>query len=123
MRLHFCTVHALAKRGAIYFWDETIKKSGQSEVVPGDVIMQMEVLAQRSCITLRIVPHFKWFSACVFGVAGECILLCLQKGAAIKGLQVTGPIAAYPSEPPGPPLGKKGTSALSALLEMEANQK
>ncbi|MGH0168445.1 UNVERIFIED_CONTAM: hypothetical protein FKN15_054606, partial [Acipenser sinensis] len=47
----------------------------------------------------------------------------IRKGAAIKGLQVTGPIAAYPSEPPGPPLGKKGTSALSALLEMEANQK
>eukprot|EP00061_Rhincodon_typus_P014434 g41445.t1 len=46
-----------------------------------------------------------------------------QKGAPIKGLQVTGPLSNYPTEPAGPPLGKKGTSALSALLEMEANQR
>ncbi|XP_042193229.1 GATOR complex protein DEPDC5 isoform X2 [Callorhinchus milii] len=46
----------------------------------------------------------------------------IRKGAPIKGLQATGPLSGYPPEP-GPPLGKKGTSALSALLEMEANQK
>uniref|UniRef100_A0A4W3GX76 DEP domain containing 5, GATOR1 subcomplex subunit n=1 Tax=Callorhinchus milii TaxID=7868 RepID=A0A4W3GX76_CALMI len=45
----------------------------------------------------------------------------IRKGAPIKGLQATGPLSGYPPEP-GPPLGKKGTSALSALLEMEANQ-
>uniref|UniRef100_A0A8C9VBS2 DEP domain containing 5, GATOR1 subcomplex subunit n=1 Tax=Scleropages formosus TaxID=113540 RepID=A0A8C9VBS2_SCLFO len=47
----------------------------------------------------------------------------IRKGAAIKGLQVTGPLSAYPLEPTAPPMGKKGTSALSALLEMDANQK
>ncbi|XP_038649235.1 GATOR complex protein DEPDC5 isoform X2 [Scyliorhinus canicula] len=47
----------------------------------------------------------------------------IRKGAPIKGLQVTGPLSNYPTEPAGPPLGKKGTSALSALLEMEANQR
>ncbi|XP_064424153.1 GATOR1 complex protein DEPDC5 isoform X2 [Latimeria chalumnae] len=47
----------------------------------------------------------------------------IRKGAAIKGLQVTGPMPIHPPEPVGPPVGKKGTSALSALLEMEANQK
>lgn len=41
----------------------------------------------------------------------------------MKGLQVTGPLSAYPPEPVAPPLGKKGTSALSALLELEQNQK
>ncbi|XP_039627619.1 GATOR complex protein DEPDC5 isoform X3 [Polypterus senegalus] len=47
----------------------------------------------------------------------------IRKGGPVKGLQVTGSISSYPSEPTGPPLAKKGTSALSALLEMEANQK
>ncbi|KAG7476627.1 hypothetical protein MATL_G00084930 [Megalops atlanticus] len=47
----------------------------------------------------------------------------IRKGAAMKGLQVTGPLAVYPPEPTAPPQGKKGTSALSALLEMEANHK
>ncbi|KAG5835112.1 hypothetical protein ANANG_G00268680 [Anguilla anguilla] len=47
----------------------------------------------------------------------------IRKGAAIKGLQVSGPLAVYPPEPTAPPPGKKGTSALSALLEMEANHK
>ncbi|KAG9342542.1 hypothetical protein JZ751_015921 [Albula glossodonta] len=47
----------------------------------------------------------------------------IRKGAAMKGLQVTGPLAVYPPEPTPPPPGKKGTSALSALLEMEANHK
>uniref|UniRef100_A0A6Q2XWU0 DEP domain-containing protein n=1 Tax=Esox lucius TaxID=8010 RepID=A0A6Q2XWU0_ESOLU len=42
---------------------------------------------------------------------------------AIKGLQMTGPLSSYPPEPAAPPLGKKGTSALSALLELEQNQK
>lgn len=43
-----------------------------------------------------------------------------QKGAsAMKGLQVTGPLSPYPPEPMAPPLGKKGTSALSALLELD----
>ncbi|XP_030607511.1 GATOR complex protein DEPDC5 isoform X3 [Archocentrus centrarchus] len=46
-----------------------------------------------------------------------------QKGAPLKGLQVTSPISQYPAEPVAPPQGKKGTSALSALLEMEQNQK
>lgn len=41
----------------------------------------------------------------------------------MKGLQVTSPLPAYPTEPVVPPQGKKGTSALSALLEMEQNQK
>ncbi|XP_061118495.1 GATOR1 complex protein DEPDC5 isoform X2 [Conger conger] len=47
----------------------------------------------------------------------------IRKGAALKGLQVSGPLAVYPPEPTAPPQGKKGTSALSALLEMEANHK
>uniref|UniRef100_A0A673XFN0 DEP domain containing 5, GATOR1 subcomplex subunit n=1 Tax=Salmo trutta TaxID=8032 RepID=A0A673XFN0_SALTR len=47
----------------------------------------------------------------------------IRKGPAMKGLQVTGPLSAYPPEPIAPPLGKKGTSALSALLELEQNQK
>uniref|UniRef100_A0A4W5JQX1 DEP domain containing 5, GATOR1 subcomplex subunit n=1 Tax=Hucho hucho TaxID=62062 RepID=A0A4W5JQX1_9TELE len=47
----------------------------------------------------------------------------IRKGPAMKGLQVTGPLSSYPPEPVAPPLGKKGTSALSALLELEQNQK
>ncbi|XP_054870246.1 GATOR complex protein DEPDC5 isoform X8 [Amphiprion ocellaris] len=46
-----------------------------------------------------------------------------QKGTPMKGLQVTSPLPPYPTEPLPPPQGKKGTSALSALLEMEQNQK
>ncbi|XP_014269895.1 GATOR1 complex protein DEPDC5 isoform X5 [Maylandia zebra] len=46
-----------------------------------------------------------------------------QKSAPLKGLQVTSPLSPYPAEPVAPPQGKKGTSALSALLEMEQNQK
>ncbi|XP_051887990.1 GATOR complex protein DEPDC5 isoform X3 [Pristis pectinata] len=45
------------------------------------------------------------------------------RAAPIKGLQMSGSLSSYPTEPAGPPLGKKGTSALSALLEMEANQR
>uniref|UniRef100_A0A8C3T734 GATOR1 complex protein DEPDC5 n=1 Tax=Chelydra serpentina TaxID=8475 RepID=A0A8C3T734_CHESE len=47
----------------------------------------------------------------------------IRKGAAMKGLQLAGPISTHSLEPSGPPVGKKGTSALSALLEMEASQK
>uniref|UniRef100_A0A7N6AV68 DEP domain-containing protein n=1 Tax=Anabas testudineus TaxID=64144 RepID=A0A7N6AV68_ANATE len=47
----------------------------------------------------------------------------IRKGTPMKGLQVTSPIPPYPTEPIPPPQGKKGTSALSALLEMEQNQK
>lgn len=47
----------------------------------------------------------------------------IRKGTAMKGLQMTGPISAHSLESAGPPVGKKGTSALSALLEMEASQK
>ncbi|KAM6423217.1 GATOR1 complex protein DEPDC5 isoform 3-T3 [Liasis olivaceus] len=48
----------------------------------------------------------------------------IRKGPAMKGLQMTSPLPAPSLEPPGPPpLAKKGTSALSALLEMEASQK
>ncbi|XP_034071492.1 GATOR complex protein DEPDC5 isoform X8 [Gymnodraco acuticeps] len=47
----------------------------------------------------------------------------IRKGTSMKGLQVTSPLPAYPPEPLVPPQGKKGTSALSALLEMEQNQK
>ncbi|KAL2100451.1 hypothetical protein ACEWY4_004845 [Coilia grayii] len=48
----------------------------------------------------------------------------IRKGAAaMKGLQVTGPLSPYPPEPIAPPLGKKGTSALSALLELDQTQK
>ncbi|XP_006762164.1 PREDICTED: DEP domain-containing protein 5 isoform X7 [Myotis davidii] len=47
----------------------------------------------------------------------------MRKGAAMKGLQMAGPISAHSLEAAGPPVGKKGTSALSALLEMEASQK
>lgn len=42
-----------------------------------------------------------------------------QKGTPMKGLQVSSPLPPYPTEPLAPPQGKKGTSALSALLEME----
>ncbi|XP_066544990.1 GATOR1 complex protein DEPDC5 isoform X2 [Amia ocellicauda] len=42
-----------------------------------------------------------------------------RKGPAMKNLPVSGPLAAYPPEPSAPPMGKKGTSALSALLEMD----
>ncbi|XP_047187867.1 GATOR complex protein DEPDC5 isoform X4 [Scophthalmus maximus] len=45
------------------------------------------------------------------------------KGTPMKGLQVTSPLSPFPSEPVPPQQGKKGTSALSALLEMEQNQK
>ncbi|XP_062284476.1 GATOR1 complex protein DEPDC5 isoform X2 [Scomber scombrus] len=47
----------------------------------------------------------------------------IRKGTPMKGLQVTSPLPQYPTEPVAPPQGKKGTSALSALLEMEQNQK
>ncbi|XP_049475034.1 GATOR complex protein DEPDC5 isoform X8 [Panthera uncia] len=47
----------------------------------------------------------------------------MRKGTAMKGLQMTGPIATHSLDSTGPPVGKKGTSALSALLEMEASQK
>ncbi|XP_063081973.1 GATOR1 complex protein DEPDC5 isoform X10 [Cavia porcellus] len=47
----------------------------------------------------------------------------MRKGTAMKGLQMTGPISTHSLESTGPPVGKKGTSALSALLEMEATQK
>ncbi|KAM5200189.1 GATOR1 complex protein DEPDC5 isoform 10-T18 [Hipposideros larvatus] len=47
----------------------------------------------------------------------------MRKGTSMKGLQVTGPISTHSLESTGPPVGKKGTSALSALLEMEASQK
>ncbi|XP_043757188.1 GATOR complex protein DEPDC5 isoform X9 [Cervus elaphus] len=47
----------------------------------------------------------------------------MRKGAAMKGLQMAGPIPTHSLESAGPPVGKKGTSALSALLEMEASQK
>ncbi|XP_026572887.1 GATOR complex protein DEPDC5 isoform X2 [Pseudonaja textilis] len=48
----------------------------------------------------------------------------IRKGPAVKGLQITSPLPAPSLEPPGPPpLAKKGTSALSALLEMEASQR
>lgn len=42
-----------------------------------------------------------------------------QKGTPMKGLQVANTLPSYPSEPVAPPQGKKGTSALSVLLEME----
>uniref|UniRef100_A0A671TUW2 DEP domain containing 5, GATOR1 subcomplex subunit n=1 Tax=Sparus aurata TaxID=8175 RepID=A0A671TUW2_SPAAU len=45
------------------------------------------------------------------------------RGTPMKGLQVTSPLPSYPTETVAPPQGKKGTSALSALLEMEQNQK
>ncbi|XP_077016566.1 GATOR1 complex protein DEPDC5 isoform X8 [Tamandua tetradactyla] len=47
----------------------------------------------------------------------------IRKGTTMKGLQMTGPISTHSLESAGPPVGKKGTSALSALLEMEASQK
>ncbi|KAM7051306.1 GATOR1 complex protein DEPDC5 isoform 3-T4 [Molossus nigricans] len=47
----------------------------------------------------------------------------MRKGTTMKGLQMTGPISTHSLESTGPPVGKKGTSALSALLEMEASQK
>ncbi|XP_011528863.1 GATOR1 complex protein DEPDC5 isoform X2 [Homo sapiens] len=47
----------------------------------------------------------------------------MRKGTAMKGLQMTGPISTHSLESTAPPVGKKGTSALSALLEMEASQK
>ncbi|XP_070700514.1 GATOR1 complex protein DEPDC5 isoform X4 [Pempheris klunzingeri] len=46
-----------------------------------------------------------------------------QKGTPMKGLQVTSPLPSYPAEAVAAPQGKKGTSALSALLEMEQNQR
>ncbi|KAI4876342.1 hypothetical protein NFI96_017807 [Prochilodus magdalenae] len=47
----------------------------------------------------------------------------IRKGAALKGLQVTGPLSAYTPEPMVPPLGKKGASALSTLLELDQTHK
>ncbi|TRY65307.1 hypothetical protein DNTS_015453 [Danionella cerebrum] len=46
-----------------------------------------------------------------------------QKGATIKTLQVTGALTSYTPEPIAPPVCKKGTSALSALLELDQTQK
>uniref|UniRef100_A0A3P8X2B6 DEP domain containing 5, GATOR1 subcomplex subunit n=1 Tax=Cynoglossus semilaevis TaxID=244447 RepID=A0A3P8X2B6_CYNSE len=45
------------------------------------------------------------------------------KGTPIKGLHVTSPLPSYTPEPLQPPQVKKGTSVLSALLEMEQSQK
>ncbi|XP_038139491.1 GATOR complex protein DEPDC5 isoform X2 [Cyprinodon tularosa] len=47
----------------------------------------------------------------------------IRKGTPMKGLQVTSPVLPYAAEPVAPPQGKRGTSALTALLEMEQNQK
>ncbi|XP_049660864.1 GATOR complex protein DEPDC5 isoform X13 [Accipiter gentilis] len=47
----------------------------------------------------------------------------IRKGSAMKGLQIAGPLPTHSLEQSGPPIGKKGTSALSALLQMEASQK
>ncbi|XP_072839395.2 GATOR1 complex protein DEPDC5 isoform X2 [Pogona vitticeps] len=49
----------------------------------------------------------------------------IRKGSSMKGpLQMVGPLPTHSLEASGPPpLVKKGTSALSALLEMEATQK
>ncbi|CAL1579169.1 unnamed protein product [Knipowitschia caucasica] len=44
----------------------------------------------------------------------------IRKGTPLK---VTAPLPSYPPEPVAPPPGKKGTSALSALLEMDQNHK
>lgn len=44
----------------------------------------------------------------------------IRKGTPMK---VTSPLPPYPTEPVAPPQGKKGTSALSALLEREQNHK
>ncbi|KAF7223401.1 GATOR1 complex protein DEPDC5 isoform X2 [Nothobranchius furzeri] len=46
-----------------------------------------------------------------------------QKGTSLKGLQVASPLPPYPTEPVAQPQGKRGASALTALLEMEQNQK
>ncbi|XP_028828527.1 GATOR complex protein DEPDC5 isoform X2 [Denticeps clupeoides] len=46
-----------------------------------------------------------------------------RKCPGMKGLQVTGTLSAYPPEPVAPHLAKKGTSALSALLELDQTQK
>lgn len=48
-----------------------------------------------------------------------CVFLIQQKGTPMKGLQVANTLPSYPSEPVAPTQGKKGTSALSVLLEME----
>ncbi|XP_060764411.1 GATOR1 complex protein DEPDC5 isoform X5 [Neoarius graeffei] len=47
----------------------------------------------------------------------------IRKGAAMKGLQVTSPISPYTPEPLAPPLGKKGASALTTLLELDQTHK
>uniref|UniRef100_A0A096MBU0 DEP domain containing 5, GATOR1 subcomplex subunit n=1 Tax=Poecilia formosa TaxID=48698 RepID=A0A096MBU0_POEFO len=61
---------------------------------------------------------------CSCTAASHCNdFLVNQKGTPMKGLQVTSPIPPYPPETVAPPQGKRGTSALTALLEMEQNQK
>ncbi|KAI5622623.1 DEP domain-containing protein 5 isoform X3, partial [Silurus asotus] len=47
----------------------------------------------------------------------------IRKGAAMKGLQVTSPLSPYTPEPLAPPLGKKGASALTTLLELDQTHK
>ncbi|XP_069850570.1 GATOR1 complex protein DEPDC5 isoform X5 [Dipodomys merriami] len=47
----------------------------------------------------------------------------MRKGTTMKGLQMPGPISTHSLESTAPTVVKKGTSALSALLEMEASQK
>ncbi|XP_052464433.1 GATOR complex protein DEPDC5 isoform X6 [Carassius gibelio] len=47
----------------------------------------------------------------------------IRKGATIKGLMVTGSLSPCNPEPIAPPVGKKCTSALSALLELDQTQK
>ncbi|MCI4388526.1 hypothetical protein PGIGA_G00087080 [Pangasianodon gigas] len=47
----------------------------------------------------------------------------IRKGAAMKGLQVTSPLSPYTAEPLPPPLGKKGASALTTLLELDQTHK
>ncbi|XP_030623111.1 GATOR complex protein DEPDC5 [Chanos chanos] len=47
----------------------------------------------------------------------------VRKGPAMKGLQVASSLSSYTPENVAPPLVKKGTSALSALLELDQTQK
>ncbi|XP_051489541.1 GATOR complex protein DEPDC5 isoform X10 [Apus apus] len=47
----------------------------------------------------------------------------IRKGSAMKGLQIAGPIPTHSLEQSGSHIVRKGTSALSALLQMEASQK
>lgn len=71
----------------------------------------------RTTVLSAVLAMYRLYSICFHTTF--CVFHIQQKGTPMKGLQVANSLPSYPSEPVAPPQGKKGTSALSVLLEME----